>query len=276
MKNNILITLLIFTLLLGCKSQQIENDYSALSLKTTNIPIREYAIQSVLWQQNAAEYRALAYQTFNLAQMQLDHIMANKIDSKKPLAIVTDIDEAILDNSPYNGKQIELDENFNSLRWTEWVKKEQAKAIPGALTFFKYAKSKGVEVFYISNRSVNQKKETVQNLQIMGFPFADDAHVLLKDTINTKEPRRFQVKQTHQIVLLLGDNLSDFSEVFDGHSTLERNASVDSLKAVFGNKFIVLPNPTYGDWETNGILEGKQDWTNFQKDSIRHQKLKSY
>jgi 5'-nucleotidase (lipoprotein e(P4) family) len=238
--------------------------------------MREYSIQSVLWQQHAAEYRALAYQAFNLAQMQLDDILENKTEHVKPIAIITDIDETVLDNSPYSGKQIELDEDFTVLRWTEWVKQKKAKALPGALNFFNYAKRQGVDVFYISNRSINQKMETIENLQVMGFPFADKAHVLLKDTISGKEPRRLQVQETHDIVLLLGDNLSDFSEVFDNRSTLERNKSVDSLKALFGVKFIVLPNAIYGDWETNGILEKKNDWSNFQKDSIRHQKIISY
>ena len=131
-------------------------------------------------------------------------------------------------------------------------------------------------MFYISNRSVHQKNETIANLKRIGFPFADKAHVLLKDTISGKEPRRHLVQETHDIILLIGDNLSDFSEVFDDRSTIERNKNVDHLKAVFGKKFIVLPNSIYGDWETKGILEGKYNWTNFQKDSIRHQKIRSY
>jgi 5'-nucleotidase (lipoprotein e(P4) family) len=279
MKNNILITFFAVSLLFGCKSHDFsenQEEQKEGNIENINIPIREYSIQSVLWQQQAAEYRALAYQSFNLAQIQLDNMIANKMAFKKPLAIVTDIDETVLDNSPYSGKQIELDEEYSTLRWKEWVQKKKAKAIPGALDFFNYAKSKGVEVFYISNRSTKQKTETIENLQITGFPFADGAHVLLKDTISGKEPRRLQVQDTHEIVLLIGDNLSDFSEVFDDRSTIERNRTADSLKAVFGVKFIVLPNPIYGDWETKGILEGKYDWTNFQKDSIRHQKIRSY
>jgi 5'-nucleotidase (lipoprotein e(P4) family) len=279
MKTNILITLFTVSLIFGCKSREFsvnQDTQNKRTIENINIPIREYSIQSVLWQQHAAEYRALAYQAFNLAQMQLDDILENRTEHVKPIAIVTDIDETVLDNSPYSGKQIELDEDFTVLRWTDWVKQKKAKALPGALNFFNYAKRKGVDVFYISNRSINQKMETIENLQVMGFPFADKAHVLLKDTISGKDPRRLQVQETHDIVLLLGDNLSDFSEVFDNRSTLERNKSVDSLKALFGVKFIVLPNAIYGDWETNGILEGKNDWTNFQKDSIRHQKIISY
>jgi len=276
MKNNILIPFVAFLILFGCKSQITQSEQLAPKIEETNIPIREYSISAILWQQHAAEYRALAYQAFNLARIRIDYIMNMKNDYDKPIAIVADIDETVLDNSPYSGKQIELDEDFNTMRWTEWVNKKQAKALPGALAFFNYAKSKGMEVFYISNRSINQKKETIENLQIMGFPFANDSHVFLKDKNSGKEPRRLQVKQSHEIVLLLGDNLSDFSEVFDDRSTTERNKSVDSLKFLFGEKFILLPNPTYGDWENKGILKGKYDWTNFQKDSIRHSKLNSY
>lgn len=279
MKNNILIALYAVTILFGCKSHEFsvnENEQKKKLTKNINIPIREYAIQSILWQQHAAEYRALSYQAFNLAQIQLDNIIANKMDIKQPLAIVTDIDETVLSNSAYSGKQVKLDEDYNSVRWTEWVKQKKAKAIPGAFDFFNYVKSIGIEVFYISNRSIKNIDETIENLKMIGFPFADEVHVLLKDSLSEKEARRLQIQETHEIVLLLGDNLSDFSEVFNDGSTTERNNKADSLKATFGLKFIVLPNSIYGDWETNGILEGKYDWTTFQKDSIRHKKIRSY
>jgi 5'-nucleotidase (lipoprotein e(P4) family) len=123
----------------------------------------------------------------------------------------------------------------------------------------------GVEMFSISNRSINQKKETIENLQMLGFPFADETYVLLKEDISGKESRRSIVQESHEIVLFVGDNLSDFSKVFDDQWTEVLNIRVDCLKSYFGKKFIVLPNPMYGDWETKGILEGKYNWTNFQK-----------
>jgi 5'-nucleotidase (lipoprotein e(P4) family) len=271
MKNRLIITLITFIFFVGCKSQinQIKQENKRI------IPVKEYTIQAILWQQNAAEYKALTYQAYNLAKLQLDKTFA-KNNFKKPIAIVTDIDETVLDNSPYSGKQVKLDENYSSIRWTEWVKKERAKEVPGALSFFKYAKSKGVEIFYISNRSSKQTTETIKNLKLRGFPFADKAHVFLKDNSSAKETRRNAVRKTHEIVLFLGDNLSDFSSVFENRSTDNRNKSVDSLKTFFGEKFIVFPNPIYGDWETKGILEGKRNWSNFQKDSIRHKKIISY
>lgn len=276
MKNRSIITVLALVLLLGCKSQLTESKTDIQRFEEKGIPPREYSIAAVLWQQHSGEYRALAYQAFNLAQMQLDLILQNKEAHEKPFAIVTDIDETILDNSPYSGKQIELEEDYIPERWAEWVNEKSAKPIPGALEFFNYAKAKGVEVFYISNRTHDQEQATLENMRKAGFPYSDKAHILLEKETSRKGKRRANVRETHEIVMLIGDNLTDFSAVFENRSTEDRNRSVDSLKSVFGNKYIVLPNAIYGDWETKGILEGKYNWTGFQKDSIRHKKVISY
>lgn len=276
MRYSSLILFLFSVLVIGCKSHVLPTDCELSEIEKDAFPTREYSVQAVLWQQHSAEYRALAYQAFNLAKIRLDNILDKATDAKIPLAIVTDIDETVLDNSPYSGKQIELNEEYSALRWKEWVEEKKAKAVPGAFGFLHYAKNRGVEIFYISNRSINQKKETIENLQIVGFPYADNKHVLLKDTARDKEARRDEVIKSHEIVLFLGDNLSDFTNIFDNRTTDARNKSVDSLESAFGKKFIVLPNPMYGDWETKGILEGKYHWTTFQKDSIRRKKIKSY
>ena len=47
----------------------------------------------------------------------------------------------------------------------------------------------------------------------------------------------------------MGDNLGDFSEIFEVDNTKERNDLVDQNKKYFGDKFIVLPNAMYGNWE---------------------------
>lgn len=279
MSNNLLIAVLMFTLLFGCKSHETQIgqvDKTIPKLTDKNSSVRDYSISALLWQQNAAEYRALAYQAFNVAKIQLDDILENKTEYKKPLAIVTDIDETVLNNSPYNGKLIELNVEYDKTSWLEWGSKKKAKAVPGSLNFFKYAQSKGVKVFYVSNRYDVQKSETLENLQQLGFPFSDEAHILLRTDDSGKESRRLKIKESYEIIMLLGDNLSDFSDVFDNQSTNVRNNKVDSLMVYFGSKFIVLPNAIYGDWETKGILENNYDWTNFQKDSIMRAKIISY
>lgn len=262
----------IITFISGCRtSSSIQSNNIA-----GQIPQREYSIQTVLWQQQSAEYKALCYQAFNLAQYRLDDHLSRALPGDKPFAIITDIDETVLDNSPYQARMIQLDDNYSRETWIEWGKLQKAEPVPGALEFIKYAASKGVEVFYISNRYHAQEPETIANLQKMGFPFADETHLLLRQNESGKEIRRSKVTQDHEVIMLLGDNLSDFSDLFDNKSTKERNTQAKALESKFGSQFIVLPNPMYGDWETKGIYQGKYDWSAGQRDSLRKANLIGY
>ena len=276
MQLKINLLLVAFLLLISCRTAISTSAPKPSQQTPTAITAQDHQIQAVLWTQQAAEYRALTYQAYNLAKLRLDEILAQENTSGKPLAIVTDIDETVLDNSPYNGKLILTGEGFTDEGWYDWGKQIKAEPVPGARAFFNYAASKGVHIFYISNRDAVQQQETLANLRKEGFPMADDAHILLKTTTSGKEIRRNKVAETHEIVLLLGDNLSDFTDVFDRQDTEKRYALTDSLQAVFGEKFIVLPNAIYGDWETKGIFEGRYDWTPKQQDSIRRKKVKGF
>lgn len=274
MKKQLLLSVLLFSFLLtSCVHIQATSETSNHNAKPN---VREYSVQSVLWQQNAAEYRALCYQAFNTAKMQLDAMLSKKSNAEKKLAIVTDIDETVLDNSPFNAKLIEKNEEYSQKEWDNWGKQESAKAIPGATKFLNYAKSKGVEVFYVSNRLDNQKTETLVNMKKVNFPYADKNHLLLKTNESAKQSRYDEVSKNYNILLFLGDNLSDFSNKFRAKSTDRRNKLADSLESHFGKDFIVLPNPMYGDWESKGIYQGRYDWTEAQKDSIRKADLHTY
>jgi len=58
------------------------------------------------------------------------------------------------------------------------------------------------------------------------------------------------VLKNYNIVLLCGDNLPDFDKLYDNHPTEQsRNAVTTQLARQFGSKYIVIPNPSYGDWE---------------------------
>lgn len=239
--------------------------------------IREYSVQSVMWQQNAAEYRALCYQAFNLAKLRLDYFLDNLEDTEKKPAIVSDIDETLLDNSPYNAKMIERDAEYNQEEWKEWTDLAEAKAIPGAVEFFNYAKSRGVEIFYVTNRHISEKETTSKNMEIAGFPNASSENLFLRDKSGSKSSRFKRVQENYNVLLYFGDNLSDFkSDEFRIDSSEKRNNLVDELRNDFGNRYIVLPNPMYGDWESRGIYEGNHEWTEAEKDSLRRAKLRTY
>lgn len=242
----------------------------------TEVPSRLYSVQSVMWQQNAAEYRALCYQAFNVAKYRLDEILLDDNLKGKKLAIITDIDETVMDNSPYNAKLILENAEYTPDTWFQWSEKEEALPIPGATKFLNYAASKNVEIFYVSNREDREKAATIENMKKIHFPYADDKHTLFKIKESKKEERFNKVKEEYTVVLYMGDNLSDFSNKFTEPSTTYRNSIADELQNEFGKKFIVLPNPMYGDWEMKGIYQGKYNWTYEQRDSIQKSSLRSY
>lgn len=212
-----------------------------------NIPLNG-KVYSAIWQQNSGEFRALCYQAYNIAQMRIDENVKKK--SSKPLAIITDIDETFLDNSPYAVTEAKNGKDYDPKTWMNWTAKAEAKAYPGSLDFFKYATSKNITVFYITNRDENDRDGTLKNLKDLGFPFADDAHLMLKSTTSDKEDRRLEVLKNYDVIVYLGDNINDFSEMFYKKPQVERNRLVDENAHEFGKRFIIIPNSGYGDWET--------------------------
>jgi 5'-nucleotidase (lipoprotein e(P4) family) len=219
----------------------------------------DYQIAATLFMQKAAEYRALCYQAFYWGRRTLedDAEQAKKLPKaqrKMPRAVVVDIDETVLDNSPAQAYGIKNGLPFNLKDWYAWGEMRKAKAIPGAVDFATFARSKGVRIFYFSNRDEAQKQATIDNLKAVGFPDISAENVLLREKESTKEPRRLSISAKYRIVTLLGDNLNDFSDVFERKSVADRFAEVDQAAALWGNKFIVLPNAMYGDWE-NAVYE---------------------
>ncbi len=209
----------------------------------------QYNLQATLWQQQSGEYKALCYQAFALARLRLDELLTTN-KAGMPLAIITDVDETILDNSPSAAHDMINNHGFDVDTFHRWVEKSVAKALPGAVEFFSYAAQHGVQCFYITNRAGTEKEATKKNLLQQGFPHVNDEHVMTKNGTSDKEPRRQEVMKTYNVVLLLGDNLNDFDDFFYNKPTAERNTNADKRQSMFGSKYIVLPNAVYGDWES--------------------------
>ena len=241
----------------------------------------EYQVGSILFMQKAAEYRALSYQAFNLARMQLDADFEKKnlkklpkAERKRARAVVVDVDETVLDNSPHQAFIVINRLPFTPEVWTQWVNERKAKAIPGAAEFLTYASGKGVKVFYVTNRDEIHRQATIDNLKQTGFPDASDETVLVRTTESGNEARRQKIAEKYRTVLLIGDNLNDLSNVFERKSVADRFAEVDKMREKFGKKFIVLPNAMYGDWET-AIYEYKRA-SEAEKKKIRAAALQNF
>ena len=235
-----------------------------------------YIEAATLWQQAAGEARAVQYQTYLLARLLLNRDLRNhRIRGRR--AIIVDVDETILDNSRYQGMLIKRGVNYPE-GWTEWCNRAEATAIAGAVDFLRYAHSRGVRVFYVTNRKLAEKDGTSRNLKQLGFPEVNDETLQVRtDTASdTKEPRRQEIASHYHVVLLMGDNLNDFSDVFEKSKTVaSRLEATEKNRSQFGTRFIVLPNSMYGDWE-NAIYDYNFDLSSEQKQQKRRALLKDW
>ncbi len=238
--------------------------------KKTPHRTQEYLLASTLFVQHSAEYKALCYQAFQTAQMRLEQIVAN--GPEKP-AVVLDIDETVLDNSAYSAWQIERNQPYSPETWEKWTNLAVAREVPGAGEFLRYADSLGVTIFYISNRDSAALKPTIKNMAELNLPQLNEEQFLLKTTTSGKGERRAKVAEMgYEIVMLIGDNLGDFDERWDKQDNGKRGGIKFADRTRFGVEYIVLPNPIYGTWEGE-IYHFKRDWTDEERDSLRHSAL---
>jgi len=220
-------------------------------------------LDGVLWFQTAEEARQLQRQAFLAARRALDAALQDPAWSALgqgaeaaglPLAVIADVDETLLDNSPFEGWMLRSGRQFNAADWTAWVDAAEALPLAGAVEFARYAAERGVTMFYVTNRDAEHETATLENLRREGFPLRDDVDVLLlrgerPDWTSDKQGRRELVAAGHRVVLLLGDDLNDFmTGVYD--ATPERRAELARAAADrFGTSWFVLPNPEYGSWK---------------------------
>jgi len=241
----------------------------------TTKDLNEQLVMATLWVQTAAEYKALCYQAFNLGKMLVDKKIAEGV-SVKPLAIVVDCDETIIDNSAYDAGLIGTDNAYSSKTWDVWMQAAEAKAMPGSVEFLNYVYEQGVETFYVSNRKMATGYEgTMKNLQDLGYPNVDEKHLMLKTDTSNKQPRRDMVLEGYDVIFYMGDNCGDFSEDYYHASLEKRNATAVADKDKFGMEFIVLPNPTYGDWD-GAVFEFNWGATPAEKDEYRKNALERW
>lgn len=222
----------------------------------------DHRTQALLWVQTSLEYEVACRQAYRFAKERLREGLANpawsaateqgKDFARKPPAVILDVDETVLDNSPFNGRLIETGKGYSASTWAEWCNEAKAEAVPGAKEFIDFATRSGVEVFFVTNRDNQLKAATAKNLaSVLGIAVADD-HLLLKggqpDWTSRKTERRAVVAKTHRILLLIGDDFNDFVSI-GKRSPAERVATAPFFETSLGRHWILLPNPLYGSWE---------------------------
>jgi 5'-nucleotidase (lipoprotein e(P4) family) len=267
---------------------QVFSTAQAPSTARQGVVDNEYQTGALLWTQSSAEYRALAYQTFALARLRLDENLRSRgaqsrgntrrsARTPQRAAVIVDADETVLDNSRFQAELVVRELPYDPQTWRAWCQRAEAGAVPGAVDFLNYAARRGVRVFYVTNRRQPEKAGTIGNLQKLGFPDVSEATVMVREegAPASKESRRQEVAARYRIALLVGDNLNDFTDDFSVKSIAERAAQVDLERNEFGTRFIVVPNPMYGDWE-NAVYENKPRLTEVEKRAYRRQALKGW
>ena len=236
------------------KKEENKSGDNKITLTYDQLRSRENTM-GTLWYQNAAEVDALYQQGYNVATNKLKELL--KQPTNKPYSIVLDIDETVLSNIPFQVKMIKDGTAFNPKLWDEWVQKAEAKPVAGAKEFLQFADKNKVQIYYISDRTDAQVDATIKNLEAQGLPVQGRDHLMFKkEGDKSKEGRRQEVLKHTNLVMLFGDNLVDFAE-FSTKSEEDRDKMFEQLKAEFGDKFIIFPNPMYGSWES-AVYQGEK------------------
>lgn len=227
-------------------------------------------LNAVAWTQTAAEHDMIYIQTWRAAQDQLLAALRNPTwDALAagdrvaalghlPAAVIVDVDETVLDNSPYQARLLRDGKAYASASWAAWCREQRARATPGAVAFAQFAQRHGVTMIYLSNRDQSLDTVTLANLRKVGLPVAGPQVFLGLGTAvpgctptkpSAKSCRRQAVSRHYRVLLQVGDQLGDF--VDPPQATLAGHRQVaERYRSWLGNRWFVLPNPTYGAWET--------------------------
>ena len=234
----------------------------------------ETETMGLLWMRTSAEYRALAYQGYNVAMNAVKMAVTDPSHQRKPLAIVLDADETVVDNTKLMGESIANGNGrFDAPWWRQAVHQGKSQAMPGAVEFLNEVHKQGVEIFYVSNRYAPVNLDvTIQNFKELGFPSVDKDHVLLFEKDSDKQPRFDRIAKKYYVVVYMGDNAGDFPIGTKGKTLAERNAIIDAHKEDFGTTFVVFPNPAYGSW-VSALAKGYQNLSPEEQKQVNNQYL---
>ena len=234
--------------------------------------IENNLMMAMAWKQTAAEFRALYHQGFNIARMRVEIALAQRQDDSLPLAIISDVDETLLLANDYWGYLITQGQDFfDDASWDRWIEENRAVASPGALEFLNFCVSNSVEIFYVTNR--DQGETTVQlaieNLNAVGFPLVDAAHLRVLRESSNKELVQQQIREDYEVVALLGDNLNDFARRYYSTDVDQRMSLMEQDKDRYGRDYILFPNPTDGHWIRAIFGESEPAATDENRDILR-------
>lgn len=220
-------------------------------------------LDAALYMHSSAEYHAMCIQAYNWATERVEARMEDR-DDPRPAAVVLDLDETVINNGAYQSWQIQQNFKFDQKKWTIWEDTgvQYVTPIPGSQAFIARLKELNIQPIYITNRDARAVKQTMEIMDKLNMGVPEEC-LLCADakTGSSKTTRRESIAAKYEIILLVGDNLRDFDEVFkyNAEEGVEgRKKLVEDHLAYWGKRWIVLPNPAYGEW-TKPLGKGMND-----------------
>jgi acid phosphatase len=203
--------------------------------------------RDIKWIRDSGEYQALTRQIYRHAAEAVARALAMTA-TDTVWAVVLDIDETVLETAVYQLEAAAYDRPFDTTTWNDWVRRERAVPVPGVERFLETVRARGARVAFISNRLESVREATRRNLAAFGL-WQEGDRICLEVSGNagyTKRARREELRrgtgrcawegEPVHIHAYLGDALSDFPA--EGEED-----------GGFGERWFVLPNPSYGSWE---------------------------
>jgi predicted secreted acid phosphatase len=132
------------------------------------------------------------------------------------LAVVSDLDETLIDNRPFFEKCADID--AGKIDWAEFEKWQltcKAKPLKETQDLLVYARSKGVAVFFVTGRMERLRRATIENL--VGNGIAYDGLFMRangdeQSASTMKSAYRKQIEDMgFKVVVNIGDQYSDLS-----------------------------------------------------------------
>jgi acid phosphatase len=274
--------LLAFTSLVGCATTPPLPGSRA----TASYAATDDRLDAILWQTTSAEYRVLTQSIFASAQAQLERALADRQWTALPAqqenyqnlppAVIMDIDETVIDTGRFQSFLVKNRARFSSRPWREWINRNEPQAVPGAVEFIASAHSRGVTVFFITNRNQATEPATRANLASIGITLPEAIDTVLSrdewpDWGSDKESRRRFISQSYRVIMLFGDDLADF--ISDYLASPQTRISEAMKYSQWGTKWFMLPNPMYGSWEAS-LYEFKSDLTEDERAKRKFERLR--
>ena len=180
----------------------------------------------------------------------------------RPPAVIFDVDETVLLNLGAEYDAAVDPRPFDPKRWDLWERTGAADVVatPGAVEALTKLRALGLTVVFNTNRSARNADQTAAAIDGAGLGPAVHGQTLYlagdDATGGHKDMRRATIAKRYCVVAMGGDQLGDFSDLFnEGLSPARRRSAVTmpAIASLWGAGWFVMPNPTYGTALKGGI-----------------------